>query len=1285
MAFSSDRSGRNQIWQVLTKDLSIAPTQITTAGTGSQESRRPDWSSITGKIAYQFGASGVRGIHMIDPVTQVDTRLTCLSTDETDPSWSPDGQFIVYARLNGGLYDLAIHKLGTIPDCTDPSYDGQDYILLSRSKETDIRPAWSPDGTSIAFVTSGGSVGPDAEIAVVDVQLNSTNGMYEPVLDANGNPKAVLLTNNSFVDFDPVWLPDIKNKRIAFSSTRNGNRDIFRMNANLGECVNPSTTPQACSSFVQLTSDPADDTNPSWSPDGIGIGFVSNRDGDREIYLMSAFAGDLDPISFLQITNNTASDDDPGWFPALPPASQIKISVTILPVPSGALFPTTGIVKVTDIFGQPVVGASVTILGPLGSPPIDKLYLSPLGGVTNTQGQFIFDAREETFLPFSTTAEFAITVSAVVAGKPVVATGSHFIDVIGGGTPPPPQPPGPLPPSPGQLLPLGANPWTPQQKAAFAQAGLVLTITGMRDIVIAGIGATSSPNFRSIPSLLTSLGKILAITGGVSNSVFSHIGGISSISGFSLGFLKISYGQLFLILAQDPPDPNYAQPALPVLDQATQLPAINPGLSLGTDLYNEKSSNTGIIQAQLTALKTAIDRYFTAVSDGNQAGATLQRNSILAYRQSLAKVMQADADNSDALLQELQNLGVQNTSLTVADVSAFQSDIAANGFSPAVQEAFRQLGVTDPMIDTIRNMIINESPANLAVDTFSSLQSAANIANSLVTVLVVPSGPAPVSVPDVVGQTQAAAQTAITSAGLTVGTVTQQASNTVPSGSVIRQNPAAGTSVAAGSAVNLVVSSGPAPVSVPNVVGQTQAAAQTAITGAGLTVGTVTQQASNTVPSGSVISQNPAAGASVAAGSTVDLVVSSGPTPVSVPNVVGQTQAAAQTAITGAGLTVGTVTQQISNTIPSGSVISQNPAAGASVTAGSAVDLVVSSGPAPVSVPGVVGQTQAAAQSTITGAGLTVGTVTQQASNTVPSGSVISQNPAAGASVTAGSAVGLVVSSGPAPVSVPDVVGQTQAAAQSTITGAGLTVGTVTQQASNTVPSGSVISQNPAAGASVTAGSAVDLVVSSGSVPVSVPDVVGQTQVAAQTTITNAGLVVGTITTAASTTVSAGLVISQSPSSGTQVLSGSSVSLIVSSGPPVSSEGDYDIQAIRCKPGNVVLERSVQISVAIVNNGTENPGANLIVEGRQDGNPRVIGLTPDGGLKVMAKPGGKERTIIRLEYKPTRIGNISWNFDLIDGDPDHDAREHACSTNVSAPHFKFRDSGRADDVKSTRR
>ena len=373
---------------------------------------------------------------------------------------------------------------------------------------------------------------------------------------------------------------------------------------------------------------------------------------------------------------------------------------------------------------------------------------------------------------------------------------------------------------------------------------------------------------------------------------------------------------------------------------------------------------------------------------------------------------------------------------------------------------------TQPSTTVPSGDVISESPA-----------PGASVAGGSAVNLVVSSGP-PITVPNVVGDTQAVATTAITAAGLTLGTVTGQTSATVPAGVVISESPAAGSSVASGSAVNLVVSSGPPPVTVPNVVGDTQATATTALTSAGLTIGTVTSTPSATVPVGTVISESPAAGSSVAPGSAVSLVISSGP-PITVPNVVGDTQAAATTAITAAGLTLGTVTSTPSATVPVGTVISESPAAGSSVATGSAVSLVVSSGP-PITVPNVVGDTQPVATTAITSAGLTLGTVSTQSSTTVPSGDVISESPAAGSIVATGSAVSLVVSSGTPQVTVPNVVGDTQAAATTAITTAGLTVGTVTTQDSPTVLAGNVISENPAAGASVAGGSAVNIVVSTG-------------------------------------------------------------------------------------------------------------------------------------------------------------------------------------------------------------
>jgi beta-lactam-binding protein with PASTA domain len=346
----------------------------------------------------------------------------------------------------------------------------------------------------------------------------------------------------------------------------------------------------------------------------------------------------------------------------------------------------------------------------------------------------------------------------------------------------------------------------------------------------------------------------------------------------------------------------------------------------------------------------------------------------------------------------------------------------------------------------------------------------------------------PVRVPDVVGMTQLAAESAISGRSLTVGTVTESFHPSAPVGEVTGQSPAAGTVVDYGSAVDLTVSKGPESVTVPDVVGMTGAEAGEALAAVGLTVGTVTESFHPSAPEGEVLGQSPTAGTVVSPGSAVDLTVSKGPELVAVPNVVGMAQAAAGVEIVAAGLAVGTVGEAYHPSVPVGEVIGQNPVSGTMVLPGSAVDLTVSKGPEPVAVPNVVGLTQAAATSALTGAGLAVGTVTEVFHASVPAGQVTSQNPAAGASVSPGSSVNLTVSKGPEPVAVPDVVGMLPPEAAAALATAGFTAGSQTDQYHHSVTAGLVCRQNPAAGTMAVPGSAVNLGVSRGPYLVSIEE-----------------------------------------------------------------------------------------------------------------------------------------------------------------------------------------------------
>jgi serine/threonine-protein kinase len=157
---------------------------------------------------------------------------------------------------------------------------------------------------------------------------------------------------------------------------------------------------------------------------------------------------------------------------------------------------------------------------------------------------------------------------------------------------------------------------------------------------------------------------------------------------------------------------------------------------------------------------------------------------------------------------------------------------------------------------------------------------------------------------------------------------------------------------------------------------------------------------------------------------------------------------------------------------------------------------------------------------------------------------VISQSPEAGKRVASGARVTLIVSGGPASAPVTDVEGLSEQEALKKLKKAGFKP-RVTKQASATVASGKVIGTNPPAGTVEQLGSGVEVLVSSGPAPVTVPDVTGQSLAAAEATLANAELELGTVTKRESTEQQPGTVLSQSPSNGTSVKAKSKVDLVV--------------------------------------------------------------------------------------------------------------------------------------------
>ncbi|MGH2674386.1 MAG: Stk1 family PASTA domain-containing Ser/Thr kinase [Actinomycetota bacterium] len=144
--------------------------------------------------------------------------------------------------------------------------------------------------------------------------------------------------------------------------------------------------------------------------------------------------------------------------------------------------------------------------------------------------------------------------------------------------------------------------------------------------------------------------------------------------------------------------------------------------------------------------------------------------------------------------------------------------------------------------------------------------------------IVVSQGPPPEAVPEVVGETQEAAEEILVDAGFVVGNVTPQESDE-DEGIVLEQDPQAGDEARPGSAVDLVVSSGPATVAVPEVICQDLGSAQEEVEGEGLDFVVTGSRFSDECPPGTVAEQNPSPGTQVQPGSNVRVKESSGPSP----------------------------------------------------------------------------------------------------------------------------------------------------------------------------------------------------------------------------------------------------------------------------------------------------------------------------------------------------------------------------------------------------------------------
>jgi eukaryotic-like serine/threonine-protein kinase len=262
----------------------------------------------------------------------------------------------------------------------------------------------------------------------------------------------------------------------------------------------------------------------------------------------------------------------------------------------------------------------------------------------------------------------------------------------------------------------------------------------------------------------------------------------------------------------------------------------------------------------------------------------------------------------------------------------------------------------------------------------------------------------PVAVPLVEGMREPLARRTIRNAGLRPRVI-GESSDTVPRGTVARQEPDAGDRLQRGNVVRIFVSTGQPRVDVPDVVGAREADAVGTLRAAELVPNPV--EIFSEEPEGQVIAQEPTGGTSVVKGTTVRINISKGRETTGLPNVIGQSYDSAAEQLRRSGFTP--VRRNVDSAEPEGIVVETDPAPGTLQPPGTRVTVSVSTGRSTTAVPDVRGLDEGSAQATLENEGWTVVIRDSPTQNPDDDGVVLSQTPPGGEQAEPGSRVTLFV------------------------------------------------------------------------------------------------------------------------------------------------------------------------------------------------------------------------------------------------------------------------------------
>jgi eukaryotic-like serine/threonine-protein kinase len=240
----------------------------------------------TGQIVFASTRSGIPQLYLVNADGTDLTQLTIMDRGACQPSWSPDGSQLVFISPCLGRADF-FETIYNESSLYTINADGSGLKQLTPAPGSDFEPAWSPDGTRIAFTSVRGGF---RQIYSLDVET------LEVTLLTN--------TTSAIESSQPSWSPD--GSKIAYMARRVGAYQVWSMNENGQEAIQLAHSGQELWDYL-----------PNWSPDGRTVFFNQRRPGAFRPWLMQLNYEDIsqDPrrMNFVTPIEDISFSQDGYW------------------------------------------------------------------------------------------------------------------------------------------------------------------------------------------------------------------------------------------------------------------------------------------------------------------------------------------------------------------------------------------------------------------------------------------------------------------------------------------------------------------------------------------------------------------------------------------------------------------------------------------------------------------------------------------------------------------------------------------------------------------------------------------------------------------------------------------------------------------------------------------------------------------------------------------------------------------------------------------------------------